>query len=66
MPKELRIYGISCNEFDGNPAELTTEAFMDEAETQGNVWTAPIFEEQFNNEEISPFDMFIKFVEVDI
>lgn len=66
MQKELRIYGISCNDFDGNPSELTKGAFMDKAEEQGNVWTIDIFQQQFNNEEISCFDMFIKFIEVDI
>lgn len=63
-PKELRIYGIDSNKFDGKIFELSNNDFMTIAEEQGLVWSKQGFESSFNSEEVG-YNVFIRFIEVD-
>lgn len=51
---KTRVYAIDLYEIETlDPYALSDEDFMDEAESQGKVWTLEGFEKAFNNEEIS-------------
>lgn len=74
--KELRVYIIDTESMDDddkgfhsfNSNKCSDETFMDLAEEQGNVFTFPKFQEEFNSGEIyidSDFT-YIRFIEVEV
>ncbi len=60
----IRVYAIDLNQVpdDMITSELSDQEFMDEAEAQGNVWSLQGFEKDFNKDNISSANMFIRIV----
>jgi hypothetical protein len=61
---ETKVYLIDTYnyDFDTNPTDWSDEQFMNEAESQGTVYSLKGFEDAFNNEQISEINMFIRFI----
>jgi hypothetical protein len=61
--KELRVYGIDANQFEGDIFALTNKKFIKIAEEHGFVYSLREFAVQYNTEEV-PYDLFIRFIAV--
>lgn len=64
-----RVYGICIDELDKNTSRkikkgsLGNYDFKELAEKQGLVWTLTGFEQQFNNNEITTYNIYIRFLD---
>ena len=70
--KEIRVFGINVTQ-DGHESvglgewnSITNDAFIDIAEGQGNVWSLQGFQDAYNKEELSLYDYYIRFIEIDL
>ncbi len=65
MKKELRVYLVSREQYEGDKEieSLTDLEFIEESERQGNVFSTAGFQQAFNNDEVSPTDCYMRFLE---
>lgn len=59
---EIRVYGIDPDYYDGVIQDLPDDQFQEEAEAQGLVWSLQGFQDAFNLDGISSFNLFIRFI----
>ncbi len=65
--KEIRVYCIdygACKD-ESDFYTISNEDFIELAEQDGNIYTLDGFQQAFNQEEISSFVDYIRFIEVD-
>lgn len=72
MKTETRVYLIDLSkyqDFDVNssddPIKMDDDAFITEAERQGNVWSLDGFQRSWNDEEV-PYDSYMRIVDVEM
>lgn len=59
--KEIRVYGIDSNRFEGDIFALKNKQFIKIAEEHGYIYTLREFAVSYNTEEV-PYDLFIRFI----
>lgn len=65
--QEIRVYGINpeiAPEDLGYILDLDDAAFQEEAERQGQVWSLPGFQEDFNQDYVSSEFLYIRFITI--
>jgi hypothetical protein len=60
----MTVYGIDIDNYSGSvqPINLSNSDFIDEAERQGLIWDIKEFEKEFNNGDMSSFNLYIRFI----
>ena len=68
MKKEIRVYVLNIECYDGEFCDLSDEEVMDIAEQFGDVYSLKGFERAFNDDEdeVNPNYYCIRFIEVEV
>ena len=62
--KEIRVYVVNCDLYDGDLCNLSNEEFMDIAEEQGSVYSLAGFQYDYNQDNICSGCTIIRFIEI--
>ena len=61
--KEILVFGIDLNKYEGSMYNLSNEEFMELSEKHGFVYSLSGFASAHNKEEV-PYDLWIRFIAV--